>query len=166
MFKSQPFYSMLQPIYPLLIQQWVDDYNLSVGLALDVGTGPGFLGLELSKITNMELYFIDQSEEAINTARNSFEAIHVDNNAAFISSDVRSLPLKDDFADFIMSRGSIWFWDEPEKGLAEIYRVLKPGGTAVVGGGLGRYIPQSMRERLINANQQQLKKSRGKTTDI
>jgi ubiquinone/menaquinone biosynthesis C-methylase UbiE len=32
--------------------------------------------------------------------------------------------------------------------LAEVYRVLKPGGTALVGGGLGRYVPVTLRRRL------------------
>ena len=36
-----PFsYDFMQPMYPLLIQQFLDDYNLSAGVALDIGTGP------------------------------------------------------------------------------------------------------------------------------
>ena len=36
-----PFsYDIMQPMYPLLIQQFLDDYNLSAGVALDIGTGP------------------------------------------------------------------------------------------------------------------------------
>ncbi|SMG43319.1 class I SAM-dependent methyltransferase [Dethiosulfovibrio salsuginis] len=159
MHRPSEFYSMLAPIYPLLIQQFADDYRLEQGIALDIGTGPGFLGTELAKITDMEIYFVDLSDKALLSARERFERSETDNKAAFVQADVRSLPFEDDFADFIMSRGSIWFWEEPEKGLAEIYRVLKPGGTAIVGGGLGRYIPSSMRQRLVTANRERMKKS-------
>lgn len=141
-------YSLLQPMYPLLIQQFVDDYSLNSGVAIDVGTGPGWLGLELAKISDMKIIFLDSSQESLDLAKKNFDAIEVDNAVDFIRSDVTAIPLDDDFADFIMSRGSIWFWEEPEKGLQEIYRILKPGGVMIVGGGLGRYIPQSMRERM------------------
>lgn len=41
MLKSNANYAQLQPMYPLLIQQFVDDYNLMDGIAMDIGAGPG-----------------------------------------------------------------------------------------------------------------------------
>jgi ubiquinone/menaquinone biosynthesis C-methylase UbiE len=153
MLKSDNF-ARLQPIYPLLIQQFVDDYNLSKGIAVDIGVGPGFLGLEMAKITNMKIIFIDINQEALDKAESTFDSLDLDNEAEFINADVQSLPLEDNYADFIMSRGSIWFWQEPEKGLREVHRILHPDGVAVVGGGLGRYLPDTMRARLLEAIQQ------------
>ncbi len=147
MLKSNNF-AKLQPMYPLLIQQFVDDYNLNEGIAVDIGVGPGFLGLEMAKITNMKIVFIDISQEALDQAKETFGSLDLDNEAEFINADVQALPFEDNYANFIMSRGSIWFWKEPEKGLTEIHRILKPGGVAVVGGGLGRYLPETMRARL------------------
>lgn len=40
MLKSDNF-ARLQPMYPLLIQQFVDDYGLKDGVAVDIGVGPG-----------------------------------------------------------------------------------------------------------------------------
>lgn len=143
-------YGHLQAMYPLLIQQFVDDYGLEDGIAVDIGTGPGHLGLELAKITSMEIRFVDASQEALETARQAFEKNGCDNAAQFIHADVHQLPFPDDSVDFVMSRGSIWFWEKPEQGLREIERILKPGAVGIIGGGLGRYIPPSMRKRLLD----------------
>lgn len=159
-------YSKLQPMYPLLIQQFVDDYNLNEGIAVDIGTGPGFLGLEMAKITAMKLIFVDLKQEALDQVKSSFDSLDLDNEVEFIQADVHNLPFAENFADFIMSRGSIWFWEKPEEGLKEIYRILKPGGVAVVGGGLGRYLPETMRARLQESLKQGLKERKEKRPSL
>lgn len=144
-------YATMQPIYSLLVQQFLDDYELSDGIAVDIGTGPGHIGLELAKTTNMEIYFTDISDDALKMAAQNFQNLNADNIAHFVRADAEALPLTDDFADFVVSRGSIGFWKHPDKGLSEIHRILKPGGTAYVGVGCGRYIPPTMRERIYSA---------------
>ncbi|MDD3395091.1 MAG: class I SAM-dependent methyltransferase [Anaerotignum sp.] len=166
MLKSNNNYSKLQPMYPLLIQQFVDDYNLSKGIAVDIGVGPGWLGMEMSKITDMKIIFLDISQESLDMAKKNVEALGDDNEVDFVQADVQAIPMEDNFVDFIMSRGSIWFWKEPEKGLQEIYRILKPGGVAIVGGGLGRYLPASMRARLQDALKQGLIQRNEKRPDL
>ncbi len=43
------------------------------------------------------------------------------------------------------------FWPVPVQGITEIYRVLKPGGCAIVGVGAGRYMPETMRRRIYES---------------
>lgn len=148
--KGDFLYSPLLPIYPMLAQQFVDDYHLEDGICLDIGTGNGFVGTELAKITNMSIYYVDKDVQALEFARRTAAEAKIDNQVFFIEADVcAGLPFADQFADFIVSRGSLWFWEDKIKGVAEVYRVLKVGGTALIGGGLGRYIPLSMRKRLM-----------------
>lgn len=144
-------YATMQPIYPLLVQQFLDDYNLSDGIAVDIGTGPGHIGLELAKTTHMAIYFTDISKEALKLAAENFAKLDADNEAHFICADVEALPFKDCFADFVVSRGSVGFWKNPERGLSEIYRILKPGGVAYAGVGCGRYLPATMRDRIYSS---------------
>jgi SAM-dependent methyltransferase len=47
--------------------------------------------------------------------------------------DVRELPFRDASFDAIYSMGTIEHFDETERAVAEIARVLKPGGRAIVG---------------------------------
>ncbi len=141
-------YRALQPMYAMLVQQFVDDYNLMDGVACDIGTGSGSLGLELAKITNMKIIFLDIEKDAIEEAKRNFESIEADNDASFLVAPVEKIDLPDESVDFVMSRGSIFFWNDVKFGIDEIKRILKPGGVAVIGGGLGRYIPDSMRKRM------------------
>jgi len=164
MFKSN--FDMLAPIYPLLIQQFVDDYNLDTGLAIDIGTGPGFLGIELAKITKMEIIFTDIDSDAIALTNKNFIQSGTENGAQFVTANVENLPFPDNYADFIMSRGSIWFWKDSCKGLLEIERVLKPGCYAVIGGGLGRYAPETMRKRLLTSMHKELEKKNEKRPSL
>jgi len=48
-------------------------------------------------------------------------------------ADVRDLPFADASFDAIYSMGTIEHFDETERAIAEIARVLKPGGRAIVG---------------------------------
>ncbi len=154
----KPDYRALQPMYALLAQQFMDDYHLMNGVACDIGTGHGSLGIELAKITHMKIIFLDIDETAISLAKKNFNTVEADNEAEFLVSPVEQIPLPNESVDFVMSRGSVVFWDDIKLGLQEIQRILKPGGVAIVGGGLGRYMPSTMRKRMREGIQRERKK--------
>jgi SAM-dependent methyltransferase len=52
---------------------------------------------------------------------------------AFAAGDVRRIPFRDGSFDLVYSMGTIEHFDETREAVAEIYRVLKPGGRALVG---------------------------------
>lgn len=154
---SNPF-RQLMPVYPLIAQQILDDYQISTGKCLDIGTGHGYMGIELAKISDLEMYFVDLDPEALNMARKNAAENELSNDVHFVGADVTALPFEDNFAEFVVSRGSLWFWKDQVKGLQEINRVLKVGGIAFVGGGLGRYTPPTMRKRLQGKQRHKLEK--------
>ncbi|WP_037372503.1 class I SAM-dependent methyltransferase [Anaerovorax odorimutans] len=146
----------LKPIYSYIAQQIVDDYKITKGKCLDIGTGHGAMGIELAKITDFEMYFIDINPDSIEEVKQNVKNTNLNNKSHYLKADVCNLPLMDNFADFIVSRGSLWFWHDQIKGLQEINRVLKKGGVAFVGGGLGRYTPQDLREKLQGKGRKKL----------
>jgi SAM-dependent methyltransferase len=79
-------------------------------------------------------YGIDISEPTVIQARAAFEA---DGNARLrlqgAVGDVRALPFPDASFDAIYSMGTIEHFDETERAVEEMARVLKPGGRAIVG---------------------------------
>ncbi|MEO8533666.1 MAG: class I SAM-dependent methyltransferase [Flavobacterium sp.] len=83
---------------------------------LDTAEKPTYYGLEMS-----ELMF----QEARKINRN-----YVSQKQAFFSLyEGNVIPFQDSFFDKIFTVNTIYFWEDPEKLLLEIYRVLKPNGN-------------------------------------
>lgn len=133
---NHPFATM----YPLLARQFVEDYGITGGRCLDIGTGGGPLLIELGKITELELVGLDIDPEALVLAAENARRHGLDpSRFSWHRGDVHALPLPSGFADLAVSRGSIPFWDDHTCAFQEIHRVLRPGGLAVIGGGFSRY---------------------------
>jgi SAM-dependent methyltransferase len=77
-------------------------------------------------------YGIDISPPTVMQARAAFD----DGPRSRLRSavgDVRALPFSDDSFDAIYSMGTIEHFDETERAVEEMARVLKPGGRAIIG---------------------------------
>jgi len=135
-FPSHPFFHT----YQLLVQQIVDDYGIKKGVCLDVGCGGGQMLIDMARITELECVGLDIESKVIEVARENVSEAGFEKRIRFVVGDVHNLPLSDNFADIIMSRGSLPFWRDKVRAFQEIYRVLKPGGIAFVGGGGSRYL--------------------------
>ncbi|WP_338667702.1 class I SAM-dependent methyltransferase [Pseudodesulfovibrio methanolicus] len=123
-------------MYPLLAREIVDKYGLTEGTCLDIGTGSAALVIELSKITDLEITALDAEPEAIYMAGENCTLHGVpDGRIRFVTAPVEELPLPDESVDLILSRGAIPFWDDLPSAFREIFRVLAPGGNAMVGCG-------------------------------
>ncbi|MBN1591872.1 MAG: methyltransferase domain-containing protein, partial [Candidatus Coatesbacteria bacterium] len=135
-------------VYRLLARQIYGDYGVNKGLCIDVGSGPCGLSLELAKITNLQFYALDIDPGAFPIARQKLTETGLMERFSLITGDAQDLPFKDNLADLIISRGSFLFWDDKVAGFREAYRVLKPGGIAFIGGGMGRLLPQEEMRRI------------------
>jgi SAM-dependent methyltransferase len=77
------------------------------------------------------VYGIDISEPTLTRARAAFGSAPEACHGAV--ADVRELPFRDASFDAIYSMGTIEHFDETERAVSEMARVLKPGGTVIVG---------------------------------
>ena len=136
--------TVLAPAYPYLAEQITESFGLADkrGTGIDIGGGPGNLVLELARCS--------PGFSWINVDINPFFASYLYEGAlekgcaervGFLPADVHELPLRDNYADVVVSRGSLQQWRDREKAFSEIYRILKPGGRAFIGRGFSENLP-------------------------
>ncbi|NLC59140.1 MAG: class I SAM-dependent methyltransferase [Armatimonadetes bacterium] len=148
-----PFYNlatgMFAPVYPALAQQLVQDYGLSDGVYVDVGGAEGSLAMELAKRTRATVYVVDLDPAAVRLCNLLADEAKLTGRVRAIEGDAQNLPLRDGFADLVVSRNSLFQWPDKIAGIKEAYRILKPGGVAYLGGGFSRLLSADDTARLV-----------------
>ena len=133
----------LAPVYAPLAEQIVSEFQLAEkeGIGIDVGSGPGTLVIELCKRTRLHWINADINPHFFAHFLRSSEAEGLNGRVSAIFADVQALPFRDNYAEVIVSRGSLHFWKNKRLAFSEIYRVLKPGGVAFIGRGFPDALP-------------------------
>ena len=99
------------------------------GLALEVGPGPGYLGLEwLEKTEGTNLKALEISPEMIMIAEKNAKDYGLEARVEYIEGNAQEMLFEDNMFDSIFTNGSLHEWAQPEKVFNEVYRVLKPRG--------------------------------------
>jgi ubiquinone/menaquinone biosynthesis C-methylase UbiE len=99
------------------------------GSVLEVAPGPGFLSIELAK-RGLQVRAVDISKTFIEIARKNAAAEGV--TARFQLGNAAALPVDEASVDFVVCRAAFKNFTEPVKALAEMRRVLRPGGHAML----------------------------------
>jgi ubiquinone/menaquinone biosynthesis C-methylase UbiE len=142
-------FALQKEIYEYLAQQIIEDYKITEGRCLDIGTGVGMLGLEVGKRSSLQVYLLDIDPEGLLKAESNCRDFGLASRTCIVRAPVEDLPLIDSYFDLVISRGSIFFWKDRAKGLSEVYRVLKTGGVAYIGGGVSRLMPRDQAEEFV-----------------
>jgi ubiquinone/menaquinone biosynthesis C-methylase UbiE len=97
---------------------------------LEIAPGPGYLAIELAKLGRFTVSGLDISESFVRIATENAAKAGV--AIQFRHGDAAHQPFADDSFDFIACRAAFKNFGDPIGALREMYRVLKPGGTALV----------------------------------
>ena len=98
---------------------------------IDLACGRGGAGLWLAQRSGSSLLGFDLSEIAIEDARKRIPDFGMEGRAKFEPQDIRAIPAKTGEYDFAMCIDSLFIIPDKDAVLAEIFRVLKPGGQFV-----------------------------------
>jgi ubiquinone/menaquinone biosynthesis C-methylase UbiE len=97
---------------------------------LEVAPGPGYLAIELAKLGPYRVVGLDISESFVRMAAENAKAAGV--AVTFLRGDAASMPFDPESFDLVVCRAAFKNFSEPVRALNEMYRVLKPGGKAVI----------------------------------
>jgi ubiquinone/menaquinone biosynthesis C-methylase UbiE len=100
------------------------------GNVLEIAPGPGYFCIELAKLGNYQISGLDISRSFVEIAnKNAKEAnLKID----FREGNASAMPFEDHSFDFAFCQAAFKNFTEPVKAIAEMYRVLKPKGVAVI----------------------------------
>jgi SAM-dependent methyltransferase len=93
------------------------------GRVLEVGCGPGYFGENLRGRLGVEVVALDASPRMVELAR--------ERGLEALVGDVQELPFPEDDFDVVVANWMLYHVADPDLGLSEIARVLRPGGRLV-----------------------------------
>jgi demethylmenaquinone methyltransferase/2-methoxy-6-polyprenyl-1,4-benzoquinol methylase len=99
---------------------------------LDIATGTGDLAIQMTEIKAKKIVGLDLSEGMLQVARKKIAAKNLTEKVEMIQGDSEDLPFEENSFDAITVAFGVRNFENLEKGLSEIHRVLKPGGIFVV----------------------------------
>lgn len=149
------FYRFLSIFYdkyvnPLFWTEWMRDQCLALAQlsdptlkVIDVGSGTGFTTQGIVRhLPANQVTCVDQSPHQIAKAKDKADL----KGCTFQIGDAENIPFPTDHFDRYISAGSIEYWPNPQQGINEAYRVIKPGGVALL---IGPLQPEGWLGRLI-----------------
>ncbi|WP_282041145.1 bifunctional demethylmenaquinone methyltransferase/2-methoxy-6-polyprenyl-1,4-benzoquinol methylase UbiE [Winogradskyella flava] len=99
---------------------------------LDIATGTGDLAISLTSTSAKDIIGLDISDGMLEVGRGKIKSKNLDGIISMVIGDSEDLPFEENTFDAITVAFGIRNFENLEKGLAEILRVLKPNGVFVI----------------------------------
>ncbi|WP_422090333.1 bifunctional demethylmenaquinone methyltransferase/2-methoxy-6-polyprenyl-1,4-benzoquinol methylase UbiE [Tenacibaculum ovolyticum] len=99
---------------------------------LDIATGTGDLALMMAKLNPKKIVGLDISAGMLEVGKQKIAKANLSDKIEMIVGDSENIPFDDNTFDAITVSFGVRNFENLDKGLTEIYRVLKPGGKFVV----------------------------------
>jgi len=148
----------LPDFYKTVVEDILHRCHPKEGVWVDLGSGAGGVGLSLLERTTSVIVMIDPNQDALQKALDDAKKAELGKRIIAIKAMAEDIPLPDNCIDLVVSRGSIFFWNDKAQGLREVFRILAPGGKAMIGGGLGTSYPEWARQEFTRRRHEGVKK--------
>jgi ubiquinone/menaquinone biosynthesis C-methylase UbiE len=97
---------------------------------LEIAPGPGYFCIELAKLGSYEITGLDISKSFVKIA--SENAVKAGVAVDFRWGNASNMPFADNSYYFIVCQAAFKNFSQPVEAIREMYRVLRPGGTAMI----------------------------------
>lgn len=130
---------------------------------VDLGSGSGGVALALlEKLPDSAVVLVDPDADALGRGLHEAEERGFHGRVVAVEGAAERIPMPDGSVDAVVSRGSFYFWKDRARGLREVWRILRPGGRAMIGGGLGSRYPEWARKEFIRRKRKSTEKKGAK----
>jgi len=130
-----------EPIRPFLTRQVEELYGRRNGNILEIGPFSGLIFALARKKVGQSFSIAAFPQAAIRMYRQEARKHGLENRVRIVKSDSSLMGIADDSVDLAVFRGALFFPILFKVDFEAIYRVLRPGGIAFVGGGFGKHTP-------------------------
>jgi len=104
----------------------------SGAVIVDLGTGPGILAIELHKLLpQAKIIGVDLSSDMLETARRNTDEAGMSDFETRLGK-AEEIPVESGSVNLVVTQSSFHEWEDQRKGLSEILRILKPGGSLIL----------------------------------
>jgi ubiquinone/menaquinone biosynthesis C-methylase UbiE len=100
------------------------------GSVLEVAPGPGYFCIALAKRSGYQVTGLDLSPDMVRIARE--KAVDAGVAIDFQQGNSSSMPFPENSFDFLVCRAAFKNFAHPQRALAEMHRVLRPGGRGLI----------------------------------
>ena len=99
------------------------------GLALDVATGTAGVAVQIARRTPLRVVGVDLTEAMLRQGRRAVAGSGLDGRVVLVAGRAEQLPFPDASFDALTFTYLLRYVDDPQATLAELARVIRPGGT-------------------------------------
>ena len=99
---------------------------------LDIATGTGDLAIALKKTNAEEIIGLDISPGMLAVGKDKVKALKLDTTIAMVIGDSEQLNYDDNYFDVVTVAFGVRNFENLEKGLSELFRVLRPHGKLII----------------------------------
>ncbi len=101
-------------------------------LVLDVATGTGDLAIAIQKGTGADVVGLDLSQQMLNVGIEKVKEQNLDGKISMVKGDAENLPFEDNKFDAVSVAFGVRNFENLEKGLDELKRVVKVGSSVYI----------------------------------
>ncbi len=134
-----------EKVYPYLAAEIAELYGKDSGAMLELGPFSGGIARELARLRpGLDITIGDESPAVLTLLKQWLSPSPVSGKIHFSQTPLDHLSFAAGHFDLVIVRGLYFFLENRKDLLPEVYRVLRPEGLAVIGGGYGRRTPASV----------------------
>ncbi len=146
--------SLWEPIRPFLARQIEELYGRKDGHILEIGPFSGLIFTLAQKNVGQSFSIAVFPQTTIPLYRQEARKLRLEDRVGIIGSDSSLINIADDSIDLAIFRGALFFPSLFRVDFGAVYRALRPGGTAFVGGGFGKFTPPEVISQIGRRSEQ------------